>query len=330
MAISRRSLHRVRDHMVQNSIDLLFPAERIIFTLTLFTATGATLKPAANRFTCKFFTRLILAFWLLAMAGCSSTTFLYNRLHIILPWYMGGYVDLDREQKDYLDELLVPFLDWHRSEELPRYLQIIEDMEAVLDDGISAEDVSGFALRFEAAWFRLEERGVAWLLDLGAQLSDEQLEEFIDELWDKQEDFEKKYLQRTDEEFHRETYENLRDSLQDYLGRLDAAQRELLQEAGAGLIRSDSTWLSERAAWIERLEVFLQREPGWQDAIRVALDNRNDHVSDAYRETYEHNTQVIAAAIAATINSRTDKQDRRLRRKLADLREDMQSLINQA
>ena len=63
--------------------------------------------------------RLLTALLVLLLTGC-STTFLYNRLNIILPWYMGTYVDLDRQQRDYLDELLDPFLTWHREEELAR------------------------------------------------------------------------------------------------------------------------------------------------------------------------------------------------------------------
>lgn len=287
------------------------------------------MKPIETDFSGKRFTKLALALWLLTSAGCSSTTFLYNRLDFIVPWYMGSYVDLNRGQKDYLDELLQPFLEWHRREELPVYLEIIEDMEIAIDSDLSAEDVSSFALRFEAAWFRLEEKGLEWLFDLGERLSDEQVDRFIQELWKRQEEYEEKYLDRSDADFHRESYENLRDSLQDYMGRLNEEQRQLLQAAGGELVRSDNAWLAERATWLERLEVFLQRDPGWQEAIREALDKRNETVSEDYQQTYQHNLQVIAEAVADTINGRTEKQDKRLRRKLSGFREDLETLIQQ-
>ena len=47
---------------------------------------------------------------LLCLAACSSTTFVYNRLDTILPWYVDDYVELNREQDKYLDGLLTPFL----------------------------------------------------------------------------------------------------------------------------------------------------------------------------------------------------------------------------
>ena len=61
----------------------------------------------------------LLAALLLTLVGCSSTTFVYNRLNLIIPWYVGKYVDLSRDQKKVLDAELQPFLQWHRHEELP-------------------------------------------------------------------------------------------------------------------------------------------------------------------------------------------------------------------
>ena len=75
------------------------------------------------------------------------------------------------------------------------------------------------------------------------------------------------------------------------------------------------------------MELILQREQGWQQALREALATREETTSAQYLEVYEHNTQVIYAALAQLSNSRTDKQDKRLRKKLADLRDDIDSLI---
>jgi hypothetical protein len=266
---------------------------------------------------------------LLLLGGCSSTTFLYNRLNIILPWYLGGYVDLERDQKGYLDELLNPFLAWHRSEELGSYVAIIEEMEAGLERELSAADVAAVSSEFEAAWFRLEARALDWLLELGARLSDEQVAEFIDVLWEKQRDYEDEYLSRSDREFRRDSYDGLKDSLQDYMGRLDREQRARLEQASTDLKRSDGVWLAERAVWIERLATLLQRQPGWQDGVREAIAVRDETVSPEYVEVYSHNVAVIQGAIADVVNSRSERQDRRLRRELAGLREDFLLLIEQ-
>ena len=78
----------------------------------------------------------ILLFSLVFLVGCSSTTFFYNRLDFLLPWYLESYVDLNQEQRKNLNELLEPFFEWHREEELPKYAEIIGDLELLLDEKI--------------------------------------------------------------------------------------------------------------------------------------------------------------------------------------------------
>ena len=270
---------------------------------------------------------LIIA--LLLLTACSGTTFVYNRLDFLLPWYLNDYVDLDRSQKDYLDELLHPYLQWHRSEELPQYLKILDQIEQSLDRTMRPEDVADIAETFEDAWSRLENEGLKWMLALGASLSDEQIAEFLQELQEQQEEYEEKYLTRDEGEFREETYDSMIDGFQDYLGKLDATQKEVLLSTAAAMQRSDTAWLEERAAWLVKLGTLLQREPGWQLRLKRALDAREENHSPAYRQVYGHNVKQIQIAVATVLNSRGEKQDRRLRKKLNNFREDIQTLIEQ-
>ena len=272
---------------------------------------------------------LTLLVSLLVLTGCSSTTFVYNRLDFFIPWYLGDYVDLNREQKARLDELLQPFLDWHRVEELPQYLLMLDDIDARLDGPISGADVGDTLDEVEQAWLRIETRALEWLLALGADLSDEQIAQFIEELRDKQAEYEEKYLTRTEQEYREDAEENLRDNLQDMLGRLDKPQRARVVAASESLQRSDAVWLRERAEWIDLMEQLLQRRDGWQDAVRQASQTRQERQSELYRQTYEHNIGVIYDAVADVLNSRSTRQDERLRRELNKYREAIETLIAQ-
>ncbi len=266
---------------------------------------------------------------LLLMTGCSSTTFMYNRLDFFIPWYLGDYVSLNRAQKKSLDELLQPFLSWHRQEELPRYLDLLDGIDAALEDEVTADELGALADDFVVAWERTEARALEWLLALGAELSDAQMEDFIENLRDKQQEYEEEYLPRSAREYHEEAYENLLDSTQDFLGRLDWGQRGILEEAANRLQRSDGIWLEERQQWLRQMEQHLQRQPGWQQGIRDMLATRDETASAEYLAVYEHNSAVIYQALARLLNTRTEKQDRRLRKRLADLREDLESLAVQ-
>ena len=271
--------------------------------------------------------RLALFAIVLCLGACSGTTFVYNRLDTIVPWYVDDYVDLNGNQEQQLDEELQPFLDWHRQQELPRYVQLLDELDGSLDQPITAKEVAVIYDGIEVAWLRLEEESLDWLLELGGTLSDEQVQEFLAYLQERQEEYEEEYLPRTEAEYREETYDNFADSFEDYMGRLDSGQLERLQQASADMERSDAVWLQERAAWLQRLAVLMQREPGWQQRVRDAVAARGDTVSERYQEVFQHNLEVVFSSVADLLNSRSEKQDRRLRGELADLREDLQVLI---
>jgi hypothetical protein len=268
-------------------------------------------------------------FSLLLLSACSSTTFVYNRLDFLLPWYLGDYVELSRPQKRTLDGLLQPFLRWHRMQELPQYLRILQDFDRTLDQPLQPSDLVDMAVEFEDAWARLEDRGLEWLLVFGADLSDAQIDIFGEKLNDQQTEYEEEYLTRDDVEYRQDSYDAMADSFGDYLGRLSNEQKQILRSASEQLLRSDRIWLQERAQWLGKLEVLLLREPGWQQRIRDILRAREQINSLEYQRIYGHNTRAIQAAMVAVLNDRTDKQNQRLRKKIQYIQEDLETLIEQ-
>lgn len=279
--------------------------------------------------TCRWLSLVLSLVLLLLLTACSSTSFFYNRLHFLLPWYLEDYVELNPEQDLYLDQLLATYLQQHRSQELPRYIAILDQAAVLLDREVSVQDMATLYSEVEQAGNRLQSSALEWMLALGAELSDAQIREFLEELQSKQQEYEDKYLDRDDEEFEEDVYDSLRKNTGNYLGRLNSAQRQQLQQASKQLKRSDALWLQERQAWIDSLQQLLQRQPGWQDELREAFAKRGENSDSRYREANAHNLQVIQTALAELLNSRTDKQDRRLRQELQDLRGELLMLIEQ-
>lgn len=264
---------------------------------------------------------------LLLIGACSSTSFVYNRLDFLVLWYVEDYVDLDQYQKQYTSDVLASFLLWHRTHELPDYLRILDQIEDNLSQPQTPEMVASVFSEFEAAWLRLEKKGLGLLLDLGVQLSDEQIDEFMENLWERQVEFKEEYLERTDEEFYEDNYEESEDSAREYLGPLSDKQLELLREFSRSLLRSDRVWLQERAEWLAELAVLLERKPGWQERVREAVAARRNNASAESRRVYDHNMQAIYAVIAQLLDGRSEQQDAHLRDRIASLREDLQVLI---
>ncbi len=270
----------------------------------------------------------VLVSFLAALAGCSNS-FVYNQLDWLIPWYLGDYVDLNREQQRAFKQELRVLLRWHRSEELARYVELLDGIEADLDQPLAAEQIEAWANHALAAYQRIEDRMLPIVFDLGRDLSDEQMADFIEKLKDDQRELEEKYLERSDEEYVEDTEDNLAENLGDFLGRLSAEQREVIEIAAASLLRFDAAWLDERRQWNTTLTRLLQREPGWEEAIMTALEERDANRTESYRSAYAHNAVIINQSIADVLNLRSEKQDRRLRGEIEDLRRDLRKLIAQ-
>lgn len=273
-----------------------------------------------------------LAVGLVALAllgGCSSTKFAYNRLDMILPWYLERYVELEEAQADWFDARLATLLAWHRAEELPSYVAFLDTLDAALARPLTLAQVQDYSDTLELAWYRVRDPGLDMLLALGEQLSPEQLAGFVAELRKRQEKYEKKYLGRSDEAFRDDAADDLTDALEDYLGRLMPAQQVRVAEAAAALARTDSEWLEERAAWVDEMERLLQRQPGWQAAIRSTIQNWESRLDETTLAVYDRNTLVVQQLIVDVVNSRTERQDRRLRGRIVELRADFADLYGQ-
>ncbi|MEM8941255.1 MAG: DUF6279 family lipoprotein [Pseudomonadota bacterium] len=270
--------------------------------------------------------RILLCVVLLLTTSCSSTKFVYNRLDFFLPWYLGRYVDLDKSQSKALDAHLERLLPWHRYEELPAYLNTLADVEESLGSAVTVEQVAYYADEFEQAWYRVRDEAMEVMLDLGETLDQKQIDQFLKKLRKQQKKFERKYLSRSADEVADDAYDDLKDSFSDFLGRLSKDQRQILRNAAGDLVRSDEYWLSERANWISFVADELARTPGWQDRIRATIVNWEEQLDAEALAVYEANTLRVQEAAVQILNSRSEKQDKRLRREIGKLVDDLTEL----
>ena len=270
---------------------------------------------------------ILLAIMLLT--SCSGS-FAYNRLDWLIPWYVDSYVDLSSEQRQSLREQLAPLLQWHRQEELARYLALLDKMDAELQYPVSEGQVENWIDELSQASERVEQTLLQVAIDFGASISDKQMEEFIENLFSQQEELEEELLERNDEEYAREHTNHLEDLMKRVMGRLSKEQVQRLELAAQGMRRYDSVWLQERRAWLDQLEVLLQRKSGWQEQVRQAYEDRLNNRSAEYTEIVEYNIDIVAAALADVLNTRSDKQKAHTDSEFDDMRTMLQKLVDQA
>ena len=263
----------------------------------------------------------------LFLGGCSSITFIYNQFDNLFPWYLESYVDLSRDQKQYLDELLTPFFQWHRVEEMPKYAQIIGDLELAINDEVDIESIALITHNVEESWFRLEDQMIMWVIPLARELSDEQITKFIQVLRTKTAQSEKKLLLRNDQVYQSDSYKSLRKNLRRFMGSMTKDQLELVKITSKKMKRVDGERIQSRKAFIEKLSLILQREQGWEEKLKK-ITHSDELVAENYQLTNAFNTDLIQHLLVAILNSRNDKQDQKLRTQLSRYKADIISLTN--
>ena len=274
------------------------------------------------------FMKKILLFSLIFLVGCSSTTFIYNRIDFLLPWYLESYVDLNQEQRQKLNELLEPFFEWHREEELPKYVKIIEDFESILDEKIELASIEAITHEVEQSWFRLEDNMIAWVIPMTRELSNEQITDFLKTMQTKTTQNENKYLSRNLQTYQNDNYKRIRKNLRRFIGGMNKDQLDLIDIASKEMIRVDGQWIDNRKALIDNLKVILKRGDGWELDLEN-ITHRDDKVASNYRRTYSHNIAVNERLFVEILNSRTEKQDKKLRSQLLRYKTDIKTLIAQ-
>ena len=261
----------------------------------------------------------------LFLGGCSSITFIYNQFDNLFPWYLESYVDLDRDQKQYLDELLTPFFQWHRVEEMPKYAQIIGSLERAIDNEIDIESIALITDNVEESWFRLEDQMIVWIIPLARELSDEQIAKFIQVLRTKTTKSEKKLLLRNDQVYQSDSYKSIRKNLRRFMGSLTKDQLDLVKITSKEMKRTDGERIQSRKVFIEKLNLILQKEQGWEERLEK-ITHSDELVAENYQSTYDFNTVLIQQLLVAILNSRNDKQDKKLRTQLSRYKSDINSL----
>ncbi|MDC0075656.1 DUF6279 family lipoprotein [Candidatus Thioglobus sp.] len=276
----------------------------------------------------KLLIKKLLLFSLIFLVGCSSTTFVYNRIDFLLPWYLESYVDLNQEQRKNLNELLEPFFEWHREEELSNYAEIIGDLELLLDEKIELSSIESITYDVEQAWFRIEDEMILWAIPMARDLSQEQIDEFLQTMQTKTLQSEKKYLVRNLQTYQNDNYKRIRKNLRRFIGGMNKDQLDLINVASKEMIRVDGQWINNRKALIENLKLILKRDDGWEVALKN-ITHKDDLVSDNYRKTYSHNIKVNERLFVEILNSRTEKQDKKLRSMLLRYKTDINNLMAQ-
>ena len=160
------------------------------------------------------------------LSGCTALRLAYDNADTYLQWRAASYFDLRGEAGDELEERIDAFFDWHRAKALPHYARISEEAAKRLGDGLSPDDlVWGYdALMVQARdSLRTAATQIAPMLD---RMNAEQIGHFERRLAEDNRKFARENLKGSEAERRVRRARQMKDRLEEWVGRLTQAQVE--------------------------------------------------------------------------------------------------------
>lgn len=264
------------------------------------------------------------------LSSCSSQ-FAYNNLDWLAYWYIDDYVDLDREQKKQFDVHLEKWLQWHRKEELSRYKMQLERIRERLAKGpLTEQEILQEFAEGRKHWERLRAKLSPELSQFAALLNDNQVDAFFEELAEQNQEWEEELAEQKDAEKMEKRIENLEEDMKDHIGRLTSEQKQLIRKFADKFISNSDEWLKyRRRIQAEAKSLFEHRHenPEFSAELMALMLQPEQYRHEALVTNLENNRVFYASLMARISETLTEKQHKRLFRKLDNLIEDLQELI---
>ncbi|MGA1078847.1 MAG: DUF6279 family lipoprotein [Steroidobacteraceae bacterium] len=263
------------------------------------------------------------------LTACGGVRFFYDRLDMLLPWYLGGYVELEPSQRSDLERRVDVLLAWHRSTEIRRYAAFFRELEAAAERPVEPGRFEAWRREAESYWQDLALKAVPEAGALLASLSDTQVRELMDGLREDQAELAEDIAKRSPAERLERRRKSLEKQFKRWLGRLEPRQLAMIDEASLELETDSTGWLSSRSAWTDAFERALEQRKDprvFPARLRVLLVNGESTWPAAYRRSFEEDRTRVIGLMADIDRSLTPRQRQHLRQRLGRWAADLEAI----
>ena len=203
---------------------------------------------------------------LLGLSGCSTIKVVYNNSDDLIYWWLDGYLDLQDGQKQLARDSLSDLHRWHRQQQLPDYVALLKRIQAMAPNDITPAQVCAVTEDMKTSFVTLLRFVEPANAQLAAQLKPDQLQAMRKKFDKTNKTWRSDWLEPDAEGRLRYRTKQALNRLEDFYGRLDKPQRDVLH-----------TWLSQSA--FDPALSYAERERRQADTIqtlqRIARDNVN-------------------------------------------------------
>lgn len=274
-------------------------------------------------------TLLLVIGFALALVACSRIDLAYRNLDRLVPWSLDDYLDMNREQKQLLDERLREQLAWHCKTQLPGYLDWLDRVRLmVAEDAVTDQALEQRTLEARQAIGRVATAITPSATELLRGMSDTQVAEM-------------RLAFRVDIDKRRKTYDEtplpkqieqraarMQKRLEPWLGELSAQQRLRVMSWSQALGDQNRQSIANRAHWQQQLVLAMDQRatPGFEPRLAQLLQRKESLWTAEYRQAYENSEQQARSLLVDLMKQSSLAQKQFLQQRLGKVRADFSEL----
>ena len=274
--------------------------------------------------------RALLAVLVISVSTSGCTTKLaYDFLDWGLYWELKDYVKFTRDQRLLVKDEISQLIDWHRSEELPQYADQLEKLSKELKSGITVGQLEEFSNNLRDSWQRIVIKTLPAAVDIISNLTDEQVNDFLKMLIEKEGDDAKKIEKGTHVRTVKKREAYVSKKIVDVIGKLNEDQKSLIAQWALSMKPTNELSLAQAIQWRTRMQTVLaerHNEQQMEDNLMVLFANPEQLRSASYRRVIEKNKRLIMQLLFDLNRTLTKQQRSKLVKKLQSYINDFRDL----
>ncbi|MCX2863176.1 DUF6279 family lipoprotein [Paucibacter sp. PLA-PC-4] len=279
---------------------------------------------------------LALLLAVLLLQACSTVKLAYNQTPTLLYWRLDSYLDFSDEQAQQVRESLQRLQLRHRREQLPRYAELLQRVQPLLAESISAQQACAVVEQGRSLLGELADPVLHTLLWLAGDLSTEQLKHLERKQGTASIEWKQKWVDISAEQLARLRYEQVLSRSEMLYGSLDEAQKNAIRAGLASAVfdpqRSYAERLRRQQDLLQQLR-RIQAELLGPEAARALLQAWLQRVmvspDPAYQRYQQAQIREGCSTFARLHNATTPAQRTRAQQTLKSYEEDFLQLAAQ-
>ncbi len=269
------------------------------------------------------------------LGSCSTARLGYSNADTLAYWWLDGYVDFSSSQKTKIKQDIAQLLSWHRTTQLPLYVQVLTQMQSKLAANPSP-------IELEASFQQVEQFSQSVLLKALPELTDfalamdaSQKAHLARKFEKNNEDFRDKYLDLTPEKQAKARFKKVVKQADDWLGSVSRTQEAIIANYLDKHPPNYAQWLDDsmarQRAVLQLLTQIQNEKPSREVAQamvqRAILANFEPAEQVAQRTQAEASRVSIQQLMADIIRTSSHEQKTHAHKKLQGWIDDCKYLI---